>query len=444
MSKPNLVSYNSMISGLTRHGHHQEAISVFRKMQKQSENPLIDKFTLVSISSACAGLTAAKLLRQVHGVVIATGLELNLIMCNALVDSYGKCGDADSSRRVFDQMLVRDVVLWTSLVVAYMQACRLEEACWVFDQMPFRNSVSWTALVSRYAQNGHEEKGSWRKNGGSSSYHKDEVLQEYVAHKQRTISKKNTESKVGASEKETDLAQPGQTIGSLNPHGNLPSLDKEMDREGSLNVLMRVDPNKSQVGEEALMTLKIPGEKLKTDEGVLSSPTRLPLCFSGVVGDEICGDDGTEKHLAGLSSCPTESVDKGNPMEIRGDNCGGSLNETMLGGDTNHFPLIPVDEAGTEKVSQESSAGVDSMEIEILNKITDCLKDVEDGVSSESASNTDNVDALLNMGRDFGILFEENVSKIKEMAEAIDNREGKNKASAMKEGRGSRELRRLQ
>ncbi|XP_058097387.1 pentatricopeptide repeat-containing protein At2g13600-like [Magnolia sinica] len=154
MHQPNIVSYNSMISGLTHHGRHEEAIDVFRAMQKHWGRPLIDKFTLVNVANACASLAAAELLRQVHAVVIVVSLELNLIMYNALVDAYGKCSDVDSSRWLFDQMPERDVVSWTSMVVSYARVCRLEEACCVFYSMPVRNSVSWTALIAGHAQNG--------------------------------------------------------------------------------------------------------------------------------------------------------------------------------------------------------------------------------------------------------------------------------------------------
>ncbi|RWR84749.1 pentatricopeptide repeat-containing-like protein [Cinnamomum micranthum f. kanehirae] len=154
MPQPNLVSYNSMISGLTHHGYHREALGAFRLMQRQSGQLLIDKFTVVGVVSACAGMAATELLRQVHAVFITIGIELNLIMYNVMIDAYGKCGDADVARWLFEQMPVRDVVSWTSMVAAYAQARRLEEARLLFHKMPVRNAVSWTALITGHAQNG--------------------------------------------------------------------------------------------------------------------------------------------------------------------------------------------------------------------------------------------------------------------------------------------------
>ncbi|RRT73579.1 hypothetical protein B296_00017473 [Ensete ventricosum] len=155
ISGRNLVSYNIMISSLTHHGHHEEALGLFARMRKDIIS--MDKFTVVGISVACASLLALRCLRQLHASVIVSGLELNLIMSNVMVDAYGKCGDVDSSRCLFDGMKRRDVVSWTSMVRAYTSSCRLEEARVVFASMPERNVVSWTALISGYEQNGDEE-----------------------------------------------------------------------------------------------------------------------------------------------------------------------------------------------------------------------------------------------------------------------------------------------
>ncbi|KAL2241267.1 pentatricopeptide repeat-containing protein At2g21090-like [Sesamum indicum] len=159
MPEPNLVSYNSIISSFGRSGFYKEAISVFKGMQKWSQGDvLIDEFTFVSLTNACASLAALDLLHQVHGVAIVMGLDFNVVVCNALVDAYGKCGVPESSYWIFSRMEEKDVVSWTSMVVAYASASRLEDACLIFNQMPVRNAVSWTALIKGSVQNGNGER----------------------------------------------------------------------------------------------------------------------------------------------------------------------------------------------------------------------------------------------------------------------------------------------
>ncbi|XP_038986712.1 pentatricopeptide repeat-containing protein At2g21090-like [Phoenix dactylifera] len=154
MSHRDLVSHNTMISTLTHHGHHREAMNLFTRMRKDHS---FDKFTVVGVATACANLGALNSLRQLHGAAIGAGLDFNVIMSNVMIDAYGKCGDAEVSRELFDRMETRDVISWTSLVAAYASARRLEEAWLAFDRMPERNAVSWTALVSGYEQNGEGE-----------------------------------------------------------------------------------------------------------------------------------------------------------------------------------------------------------------------------------------------------------------------------------------------
>ncbi|KAL5704466.1 hypothetical protein ACHQM5_022892 [Ranunculus cassubicifolius] len=160
MPSPNRVTYNAMISGLSRCGDHVGAVGMFRRMQKDGgfDGVLIDKFTVVSMATACASLGELGLLRQIHWGVIVMGLEINVIMNNALIDAYGKCRDPEMSFRVFERMLEKDVVSWTSVVNAYAWSSDMDRACWLFDQMPVKNAVSWTAMIAGMAQNGEGDK----------------------------------------------------------------------------------------------------------------------------------------------------------------------------------------------------------------------------------------------------------------------------------------------
>lgn len=152
--KPSICSYNTLISGLTHHGYHKEAITLFKNMQKQGGNLFFDDFTLSSLIGACASLGTLELLRQLHGLIVLFGLNINAIMYNSLINAYGKCGEPSSAYNVFNQMRERNIVSWTSIVDAYTRASRLDEACLIFDKMPTKNTISWTALISGFAQNG--------------------------------------------------------------------------------------------------------------------------------------------------------------------------------------------------------------------------------------------------------------------------------------------------
>uniref|UniRef100_A0A0D9VH20 Pentacotripeptide-repeat region of PRORP domain-containing protein n=1 Tax=Leersia perrieri TaxID=77586 RepID=A0A0D9VH20_9ORYZ len=157
----NVVSYNTVISSLARHGRDAEALRVFARLARDrgvgQQVVAIDRFTVVSAASACAGLGDARPLREVHGVVVVSGMEMTVIMANAIVDAYSKARRVEDARRVFDQMTVRDSVSWTSMIAGYCRANRLDEAVQVFDKMPEQDAVAWTALISGHEQNGEED-----------------------------------------------------------------------------------------------------------------------------------------------------------------------------------------------------------------------------------------------------------------------------------------------
>ncbi|KAL3349279.1 hypothetical protein AABB24_022424 [Solanum stoloniferum] len=159
MPEPNVVSYNSIISSLTHHGFPGKAMGFFKRTRTRcGDEFLIDEFTVVGVVNACACLGVLRLLRELHGFVSVIGVRFNLVVCNALIDAYGKCGKPEYSYSVFCQMHETDVFSWTSMLVAYIRASRLEDACSLFDSMPVRNVVAWTALIMGFAQNGEGEK----------------------------------------------------------------------------------------------------------------------------------------------------------------------------------------------------------------------------------------------------------------------------------------------
>lgn len=49
------------------------------------------------------------------------------------MDFYARCGDMDSSRRVFDRMLERDLISWNIIVAGYVQNICDYEALMIFQ-----------------------------------------------------------------------------------------------------------------------------------------------------------------------------------------------------------------------------------------------------------------------------------------------------------------------
>lgn len=79
------VSWNVLISGYVTCNRFEDAIDVFRRMQRES-NAKPDEATVVSTLSACTALKILKLGREIHHYVNELGYTT--IISNALLDMY--------------------------------------------------------------------------------------------------------------------------------------------------------------------------------------------------------------------------------------------------------------------------------------------------------------------------------------------------------------------
>ncbi|XP_015573767.2 pentatricopeptide repeat-containing protein At2g13600 [Ricinus communis] len=156
MMERNVVSWNSLITCYEQNGPSREALEIFMRMMESGFEP--DEVTLASVVSACASLAAAKQGLEIHACVVKRDkLRDDLILSNALVDMYAKCGRTNEARCVFDRMPIRNVVSETSMVSGYAKTASVKAARLLFTKMIERNVVSWNALIAGYTQNGENE-----------------------------------------------------------------------------------------------------------------------------------------------------------------------------------------------------------------------------------------------------------------------------------------------
>ncbi|KAF8759305.1 hypothetical protein HU200_010343 [Digitaria exilis] len=152
MAERNVVSWNSMIGGYTQAGDTREVHALFGEMRRQGF--VEDEFTLVNLFLACSQEGNLEFGRLLHCHMLVSGSRIDLILGNALVDMYGKCGDLWMARKCFEKMPLKNVISWTSMLCAQAKHGSVDAARDWFDQMPEKNVVSWNAMISCYAQSG--------------------------------------------------------------------------------------------------------------------------------------------------------------------------------------------------------------------------------------------------------------------------------------------------
>lgn len=150
MPERNIVCWNVTILGYVKCRRFGDALNVFRRMRNES-NEKPDEATVVSTLSACTALENLELGKEVDDYVRGE-LGLNGITGNALVNMYAKCGCLGEARKVFDEIPLKNVICWTSMVCGYVHCGMLDEARELFDRSPTKDVVLWTAMINGYVQ----------------------------------------------------------------------------------------------------------------------------------------------------------------------------------------------------------------------------------------------------------------------------------------------------
>ncbi|PSS01839.1 Pentatricopeptide repeat-containing protein [Actinidia chinensis var. chinensis] len=150
MPERDSVSWNVLISGYVRCNRFEDAIDVFRRMQRES-NAKPDEATVVSTLSACTALKNLELGKEIHHYV-GNEFGYTTIISNALLDMYSKCGYLSIARQIFDAMPTKNVICWTSMVSGYVSCGRLDDARDLFERSPVKDLVLWTAMINGYVQ----------------------------------------------------------------------------------------------------------------------------------------------------------------------------------------------------------------------------------------------------------------------------------------------------
>ncbi|KAM0852926.1 hypothetical protein ACQ4PT_051435 [Festuca glaucescens] len=135
MKARDVVAWTGMVSGYVDSGMHPQAVEVFQEMRGGEEAVGPNGATVVSVASACAGLGSLEYAKWLHGYVEKVGLENRVIVTNALMDMYGKCGGLESARALFNLMHEKDLHSWTTIISGLASHGHGKEAVALFFSM---------------------------------------------------------------------------------------------------------------------------------------------------------------------------------------------------------------------------------------------------------------------------------------------------------------------
>ncbi|PIN20131.1 hypothetical protein CDL12_07188 [Handroanthus impetiginosus] len=158
----NVVSWNAMIGCYSQNNRPKQALELFHEMERQGLDPM--ESTLVSVLSACAQSGSMDIGQRIHYYYVnQKRIPLTIIVGNALVDMYAKCGNINAAREIFDEMTKKDLVSYNSMIVAYASHGHVDEAFSIFERIGKvgikPDDITFVGILSACANGGLVEKG---------------------------------------------------------------------------------------------------------------------------------------------------------------------------------------------------------------------------------------------------------------------------------------------
>ncbi|KAK7302011.1 hypothetical protein RJT34_12889 [Clitoria ternatea] len=145
------VSWNIMLSGFHRTENTDGLFQCFLQMGRAGVAP--NDYSISTLLRALLRTELDVLVHQVHALALHLALNLNMFVGSSLIRAYASLREEEAFKRVFDDMLVKDVTSWNALVSGYMEVGSMVDAQATFDMMPQINVISWTTLVNGYIRN---------------------------------------------------------------------------------------------------------------------------------------------------------------------------------------------------------------------------------------------------------------------------------------------------
>lgn len=117
MPQKDEITWTVMIAAYAQADQGEEARFLFQEMHQMGIKP--DKFTFCSVLDACGSLSALVEGNLIYSYIVESGIELDVVIGNALISMYGKCGTVEDACKVFVKMPEQDGVSWSAVTAAY-------------------------------------------------------------------------------------------------------------------------------------------------------------------------------------------------------------------------------------------------------------------------------------------------------------------------------------
>lgn len=162
MSERDTVAWNAFIEANAQNANGKVALQMYEQMQQEGLLP--EKPTYVSVLSTCANYGVLAECKWTHTRILGRSFVLDLVLGNALLNTYSKCGSVDEAWRMFQELPVRDIFSWNTIIAAYAQNGQGKLAVQLLPTMQQQgvtpNGVTFVSILSACSHAGLINEGS--------------------------------------------------------------------------------------------------------------------------------------------------------------------------------------------------------------------------------------------------------------------------------------------
>ncbi|OWM69147.1 hypothetical protein CDL15_Pgr025334 [Punica granatum] len=117
MGERDAACWNTVMSCCYQSGRPEKALELFERMKGSGVKPSLVTFT--TAISSCSRLLDLERGKEIHGELVKCGLPLDGFVGSALVDMYGKCGELEKAKEIFEQMPEKTVISWNAMISGF-------------------------------------------------------------------------------------------------------------------------------------------------------------------------------------------------------------------------------------------------------------------------------------------------------------------------------------
>ncbi|URE28659.1 hypothetical protein MUK42_33216 [Musa troglodytarum] len=165
IKEKDVITCNTFIVACSNCGEHTKGLMVYKDMTATRNNfPLSpDEFTTASALAVSAELASFHYGGQIHAHLIRTMMVLDIVVYNAIINMYAKCGCSKYASHVFNLMPNRNLISYNTMIAAHGNHGHATAALEILKQMRYEgfvaDSVTFVGLLTACSHAGLVDEG---------------------------------------------------------------------------------------------------------------------------------------------------------------------------------------------------------------------------------------------------------------------------------------------